>query len=266
MNQQQQDQEESGQDFMARSFTPVIMLDEADIPVETASGTLVKFNGHTILLTVHHAVSKHGRRAMDLYFDKSKGKQKVHLLGAPCAPLLIRGTALRKIQFKYFDFASFSVPPDIQPLRETISATGHVEDSAPRVMYDLDFSAPTVNEECIFAGFTKPTSYSLGSITGFELRLCIEKIQYKGLYPDKPWQYSFNLGKKHPGHSHYSGCSGSPILGQTGDLIGLVIGGKEENNLIFGVNLCFFEEFLKREYPRRNALALPREIRGQNTY
>jgi hypothetical protein len=47
----------------------------------------------------------------------------------------------------------------------------------------------------------------------------------------------FKLPFAHPGHEHFRGCSGAPIMGSSGHLAALVCGGCEECSEVWGISV-----------------------------
>ena len=57
--------------------------------------------------------------------------------------------------------------------------------------------------------------------------------------------YVFKLDGKHLGHINYQGCSGAPILEDNGKMVGLVVKGNEEKNLIYGIKISLYKSLLE---------------------
>ena len=53
--------------------------------------------------------------------------------------------------------------------------------------------------------------------------------------------FVFKLPFKHPGHEHFQGCSGAPILNADGQPVALVCCGEESNDEIWGISLEKFK-------------------------
>lgn len=53
--------------------------------------------------------------------------------------------------------------------------------------------------------------------------------------------HHFKLPGKHPGHKHFQGCSGAPILNENGKVVALVTGGDLDNDIVRGVSLTAYK-------------------------
>jgi CBS domain-containing protein len=51
----------------------------------------------------------------------------------------------------------------------------------------------------------------------------------------------FKLPFAHPGHDHFRGCSGAPVLSEGGKLVGLVSGGDIPTNVIRVLSLAAYK-------------------------
>ena len=235
------------------SFVPLKRLEEkTNKPIGMASGCIIFYKNSYWLLTVFHAV-KDGSWLLEIKYENER--QGVKGLLIPYSSF----TFLKEIQFSdelkerlkeggitvfqrflnetsFLDFAyrKFSEEEILQlpPYYQEILPDRTIRYEEPRRVLHADLSIkPQKEKRYGLAGFTMPQfdGYHLIQNLTIETNLFFDE--------EKEPFYIFKLGKTHPGHEFYKGCSGAPIIDEEGNLVSLVVGGDRKNSVIFGINL-----------------------------
>ena len=215
-----------------KSSVPLCRIDDKNNPTSSASGCLVDYCEHRVLLTVEHATGDFGRWAIQLHFDKSEGTQ-LYRLGAMN---FLESFSMKTGVSTTVDFSYVEVPKDTQPFRQEITENQELVEEYPISAFPIDFKMkPKTDDKFGFAGLVKnqledhPTATFLTS----ELKI-YDNLNYLRTDGDT---YVFQLPFNHPGHPEFQGCSGAPILNSSGMPIALLTGGCIKNNEIYGVSL-----------------------------
>lgn len=216
-----------------KSSVPLCRLDDSGHPSRPASGALVRFKGKNILLTVEHVTGDFGDWAIQIQYEPDNGT-KLFRLGA--MNFLRRGD-VSSGKFKTIDFSYLVVPEDIRPLKQEITESFEILGGIPIDVHELKFPClPDQNESYGFSGFIKASIEQ----HPHALILSSEAQIYDGLKYIETRDNDvlvFSMPETHPGHAEFEGCSGSPIISSKGEVIGLLTGGSESRNEIYGVSL-----------------------------
>lgn len=200
-------------------------------PVRVASGCLVDYGGKRILLTVAHATGNMCNWAIEVEFDKSKGKTLCYQLGRMH---FLKSVALeaREIKVEDVDFSYVEVPSHVVPRYQRISRQGDIRVDRPREILEPDFSLePSKDKTYGFSG--QVMSKCIGSYL-LSLPVIYPDLTFEGADGD----YTvFRLPMDHPGHEYFKGCSGAPILDSDGNVVALVCFGVVRENAIYGISL-----------------------------
>lgn len=214
-----------------RSSIPLRRVNEELLPQGIASGCLINYLGKRILLSVFHAVGKSGRWLIQLKYDAQRGQTETY---SPNAFNFLAEMRLGSPEIKNIDFAYTEVPSDIVSYFQDLKPTGECVEEFERTIFKPDFNiTPRTDEFYGFSGEVMPDFVSDFSA------LVVEHRTYPGLEylrTEHSFHY-FKLPVTHPGHEHFKGCSGAPIIDTKGNVIALVSGGSIENGEIWGVAL-----------------------------
>jgi len=130
---------------------PLRKLNEQHELVDSASGCLIDYFGHRLLLTVSHRGLSSGNWAMEVEFDQEKGT-KLHQLGG--LNYIARIDLARKTH-EQIDFAYALVPREIVSLYQEIGPGGYIKRTLPQFVFDETLeNAPCSEEYYHFAGQT----------------------------------------------------------------------------------------------------------------
>jgi hypothetical protein len=144
---------------------------------------------------------------------------------------------LSKRTLKDVDFSYVEVPSSVRGYRQEIEAPANVVKSETPITVHTPCleDMPQPNNKFGFCGMVMPTHENhFGQVYfGGELRV------YSGLsfLCTEDDYHVFSLPFPHPGHEHFQGCSGAPILSDTGSLVGLVCKGCVRTNEIWGISI-----------------------------
>ncbi len=212
------------------SSVPLRRLDENCLPTGIASGCLIDYSGKRLLLTVSHATADQENWAIEIGYKKDEGTIN-YQLGAMY--FLSEGSILTG-NFKDIDFSYVEVPKDLVVFRQEIDMAGNIINQVPIQIFKPDFDViPNSKEEYGFSGSVMPSiEHHQGKTYVFsELNI------YSGLQfvKEENQFYIFKLPMKHPGHDHFRGCSGAPIIDRKGNVVALVCSGSEETSEIYAV-------------------------------
>jgi hypothetical protein len=215
------------------STVPLVRLNEQRQPTCFASGCLIDYSGKRVLLTVSHATGDQKNWAIQLRYVPGKGVE-IFQLGAMH---FLKKASLSEPELKDVDFSYVEVPSTICAYRQDIEPPANVVKSEALIAVHKPSleDAPQPGDDFGFCGMVMPSPekhFDQTYIFG-ELRI------YFGLsfLRTEDDYHVFSLPFPHPGHEHFQGCSGAPILSRSGSLIALVCKGSEKTNEIYGISI-----------------------------
>lgn len=224
------------------SSVPLRKLRTDNKPIGIASGGLVDFNGHRILLSVFHATKNNGSWGIEVSSDSANGTKlykpgEFHYVGE----MKIGDPIIKEVDFSFRE-----VPNDLVSTLQEIDNSGRIIAEHERSIFELNYSKQlNGNLNYGFAGQVLP-EWHTNNMLASELRI------YDGLkYLRTEDQFHvFQTPVPHPGHEHFQGCSGAPILDEDGDIVALVCSGAVEKNTIYGVSLSRYQALLEVTYEK----------------
>lgn len=215
------------------SSVPLVSVNPNGRPTGMASGCLIDYSGRRILLSVSHATGNGGIWAIQQQYVPGKGAELYRMGGMN----FLKRATMDHPAFEDIDFSYAEVPPSTFAKRQKINPiTEEIEFEEYITVHQLSLdSVPMVNSSYGFSGLVK------SSLEHHADNLCLvsELRVYSGLSylrTDGNYHY-FKLPFKHPGHEHFKGCSGSPILSESGEIVALLCGGNEETSEVWGISL-----------------------------
>lgn len=229
-------------EFEARLYLSSVQLVRIGEEIEpncTASGALIDYGGKRVLLTVEHATRDQKRWAIQLRHDPGKGT-KVFGLGAMC--FLRKGKlADPKKAVDFVDFSYVEVPTAIRAFRQELDDTGAtILREAPITVHTASLSdVPEAGENYGFCGMVMAAIEHHPRMTALSGEIRVNSgLKYLRTEDDF---HIFELPFPHPGHDHFEGCSGAPVLGENGKLVGLISGGDIPSNTIHVLALAKYK-------------------------
>lgn len=221
-----------------RSSVQLVRLKGEGVPNGVASGCLVDYCGRRLVLSVSHATGDQLNWAIQLRYVPGQRCTEAHQIGS--MNFLSKGV-LGQSGLTDVDFAYAEVPADLVALRQDVdSATGRVLSQTPIDAHALTPSSePNPDREFGFCGMVKPDLQQRGDQMelGGELRV-YRKLTFSRT--DGDYHY-FKLPFPHPGHDHFQGCSGAPILDEAGTVVALVCGGCAAHDELWGISLRAYQ-------------------------
>lgn len=225
------------------SSVPLRQLNHMRQPVGFASGCLIDYSGKRLILTVAHATDNDKNWGIEIKAHEIQTTE-VYLIGAMM--FLTRGNLINE-SVDQIDFSYAKVPDDLQPNHHELDETGKIVNQQPKAILEIDFNIRP-NSEKLY-GFFGGTNFSTEGgllISDSRLVLDLKFLDAKGDY------YRFKLPKKHPGHDYFRGTSGAPILDSQGNVVALVCGGSETDDVIYGIALHPYKAALDVEVMTTN--------------
>jgi len=209
---------------------PLRRLDEADLPVGIASGCLIDYCGKRFLLSVQHAVKPTSSSwAVEVRYDRTKGTEVYR----PNHFNYMGEMKLGSASIRHIDFCYTEVPVDFVSHYQHVVPSGDILAERIRHVFATGLNdTPSADEVYAFSGQVFPERIE-------DTALCTEMRVYPGLryISQDDEYYVFKLPVNHPGHDHFKGCSGAPIVDNNRNVVALVCDGDETDNTIRGVSL-----------------------------
>jgi len=218
------------------SSIPLRKVDSQMLPVGIASGCLIDYLGTRIVLSVFHATKRDGNWAVEVKYEPGKGTQLYCPGGFHHLGLMKLGSAkIGEVDFSYREVSS-----DLISYYQEITPSGRVISEKEREVFQPDFYVqPDANEIYGFAGQVMPEMHGTTALVT-EMRV------YPGLkfVGTEDSYHVFELPVPHPGHEHFQGCSGAPIIDTKGNIVALVCHGDIDRNAILGISLSKYKVVL----------------------
>ena len=210
------------------------------LPIGIASGCLIDYQNTRIILSVFHATKKDGNWAIEVKYEPNKGTQ----IYRPGGFNYLGEMTLGSSKINEVDFSYREVSLDLISYYQEIKPSGQISSERAREVFTPDFTInPNIDEIYGFAGQVMPEMHG-------ETALVTEMCVYPGLkYIATEGKYHvFELPVPHPGHEHFKGCSGAPIIDTKGNVVALVRHGDIDRNVIFGISLNKYKIVLDVSY------------------
>lgn len=221
------------QEFLWLSSVPLVRLNDQRLPTGFASGCMIDYSGKRVLLTVSHATGDQKNWAIQLRYMPGKSTE-TYQLGSMH---FLKKASFTELNFKDVDFSYAEVSPSICAYRQEIEVPGNVVKSEKLITVHSSSleDVPKPSEKFGFCGMVMPTSENHFKQT----YIVSEPRIYSGLSFQRTENdyHVFSLPFPHPGHEHFKGCSGAPILSSTGSIVALVCRGNEKTNEIWGISV-----------------------------
>ena len=214
--------------YVKLSSIPLRKIDRSLMPIAIASGCLIDYEGKRIMLAVQHATGDMGDWAAEIRFEPKKGT-KLYRLGAMH---FLKSLNINDMVTKDVDFSYVSVPSDFVSYFQEIEPNGNIVSETSRVICSQSIDQePDKTELFGFSGQVMPKRSGQFFLTHHRTYLGLKYLRQEEDY------YVFKLPIEHPGHEHFQGCSGAPIIDKKGNTVALVCWGDDRKNLIYGISI-----------------------------
>jgi hypothetical protein len=222
------------QKLLGLSSVPLVRLGKNDIPDGFASGALIDYSGKRVLLTVWHATKDQKRWAVQVKYESGKGtlNQVVGVMN-----FLAKGSIAKPhSKLEPIDFSYVIVPSNLIAYRQQIEFPNIIKSEEPITVHAPSLvDVPVSGKNYGFCGLVLPVQEEHFGKTyvGREQRIYsgLSFLRTEGEY------HYFGLPFPHPGHKHFEGCSGAPILSEDGGLVGLLCGGDTDADEIYAISI-----------------------------
>ena len=216
------------------SSVQLVRLDRQMLPDAIASGCLIDYSGERLLLTVSHATDDQGNWTIQQKYVQEMGRTRSYQLGAMN---FLAKMSLSNPNFEDVDFSYVEVPKDFVAYRQEIDISKNTVNSETPIQVHSPslIDDPDENKNFGFCGMVMPSVEGHFGQNYFSVEPRIfdnlKFLRNEGDY------HCFLLPFEHPGHEHFKGCSGAPILDESGTLVALVCHGDMATNEIWGISL-----------------------------
>ncbi len=222
-------------EWVALTSIPVRHLDQNDLPIGSASGCLLDYKGRRFLLSAAHAISMRSTGWVMEMESNSRGTEFFRIPRMNYVGEIVRG----KGRMREIDLCYIEVPPNLGSIFR-LHTPMVVGPPQPRHVFETDLSSiPTHDQLFGFSGHVRLERHGDVGLAG-------ELAVYPGLsfLRSEDDFHVFKLPVPHPGHEHFQGCSGAPIVNAKRELVGIVSGGDADDDTIRGVSLTRYKYVL----------------------
>ncbi|MDD5598381.1 MAG: hypothetical protein PHV82_10585 [Victivallaceae bacterium] len=229
--------------YVSSSSVPLCQLDDKNLPIAIASGCIVYYKERRLLLTVEHATGNQGNWAIELEYDKDNGC-KLYRMGAMN---FVKKFSLPTNEGTKLDFSYVEIPDTVKAYRHILTSNGETISKEEIHTYNTKLcNLPNKDDEYAFSGYVMPQY--LPNPLKPEHKI-LERIFncFNGLkFIRQEQEISvFKLPFNHPGHEHFQGCSGSPIINSQNEPVALLCEGNSLTNEIFGISLKHMQPIIE---------------------
>ena len=208
----------------------LVQLDQERKPINHASACLVNYRDHLFVLTVAHATGNQGNWAIEVKYVPGQGVE-LYRLGAMG---FLQGFRIKhnKLKSQKIDFSYKLLLEPPAPRHQVLSTTGAILEDEPKYIVPSDLTlAPDASEQYGFWGLTRQTFDSHNLVAEPKLELGMKFDRTEG---DR---FFFKTREPYKTFKDYYGCSGAPILDDSGKLVSLVVEGDKNKTGIYGLDL-----------------------------
>lgn len=203
--------------YLRRVAIPLWALDSNKRVVKLGTGTLIDFEGKSILITAAHIDPGDVSWCILLRYESESGARLY-----PPGPL-------QRFEDERIDFAYAFVPSDLQPIYQEFSKTGKLLGEIDRLILVTDLTnVPEEGRRYRFAGFTDPFIVHEQQFLG-GIFITEKTLRYVERRDDR---YIFKLEGTHPGREYYEGSSGTAICDDAMTFVGILLAGDTTTNEI----------------------------------
>jgi len=215
------------------STVPLVSTGANGMPTGIASGCFIRYSGKKLLLSVQHATGNGGVWDIQQQYVPNKGAELYRLDGINfLMKANINTSEMVDIDFSYVEVpeTTFAKRQEINPHTSQVVSEELISELSPSLE-----SEPNGHTKYGFSGLVQPSLQQHGGndclVTDVRVYTGLEYLRTDGDY------HYFKLPFEHPGHEHFKGCSGAPIIGEDGELVALVCGGSTQTNELWGISL-----------------------------
>ena len=194
---------------------------------------MLDYRNKRFLLSVQHAVNKSSNNWVALLGDDGRnGMEYYKPANFNFVGEIVRDSGI----FRDIDFCYAEVLRDLVANYQFITPRG-ISDEKPRhIFHSALADVPNYQEIYAFSGKVNAEMHGSSS-------LVTETHVFPGLRYEKTEGefHFFRLPVPHPGHDHFKGCSGAPIVDRKKKVVALLCGGDVLTNMVRGVSLARYK-------------------------
>jgi hypothetical protein len=210
----------------------ITSLTSANLPDSSASACLVRFPKKTLLLTVAHATTVGQRWAIPCRYVPEKKGVDQFIFGPICTLGTLSLGKLKRGQLDPIpiDFAYAVVPNDLCIMQQEIDVTGAILSEKPKISLPAEFVDPKKDDTYCFYGLAN------GELNEKKQFVRQERKRSGMSFLKTDSMHHFRCGGGFRVADHL-GCRGAPILNGSGQLVSLVVKGRDDKQQVSGVYL-----------------------------
>jgi hypothetical protein len=242
------------------SSIPLKCLSSDGEIVGRASGCLIDYHGHRLILSAAHATVNPGIWCIELEFEPGKGQayyplDSLNFLGKISTQDLVgalKSGRLQELSRELVDFCYQLVPKGIESYYEEFDTGGQVLRRFARTVFESQLDElPGKGVKYGFSGISRvedlPDPRSPTGRVLVPTQVVCGVLSHLESNQDR---YYFALPGEHPGHDEFRGCSGAPIVSEKGELVALLVGSRPDDEAICGLPLRTFKTAIDIEVGR----------------
>lgn len=220
-------------DWVLITSHPLRRLDDQENLLGISSGTLFDYRGRRFLLTAQHSVPLGSN---DWLLDLGKVSDKGTEIYKPKNFLYVGEYTRSTGEGRVIDFCFSELPVDLNSIYQQRTPWLSGEERY-RHVFNSDLTIlPSAEQIYAFSGEIQPEKHGTGS---YAMTMTVNP-GLKYLRTDSE-MHVFGLPVTHPGHEHFRGCSGAPIVDMNRQVVALVCGGNEEEGTVYGVSIARYK-------------------------
>lgn len=206
---------------------PLIHLGEGDTVLGLGSGMMLDHAGCRFVLAVEHVVKRDATGWALVVQQDGRGRMEYY---RPNFFSYVGEIRLSTGEVRLLDLCAAQVSPVLETWYEYRTPRGLFDKLLHHIFDKRDLSDPTPEQTYGFSGQVRTEKHGTDAFAS-------DMVVYPGLmysHSDREVHH-FKLPVAHPGHDAFHGCSGSPIVDGSRNVVALVIGGDVPTNTVQGV-------------------------------
>lgn len=217
----------------------LVEIDKEKKPIGVASGFILKRYNKNVLISAGHCFR--GSKQMAIETSIIFGVETL-LFALPPVNLVKKGD-LKSNKFKDLDIAWVNFDPkEINNPHKDDDRLKGLKIELPAYLGPIN-NGPDPARPYAFASWSQCEFHSEKKTL---VRDAVYEVGMKYIGMDSEKEiYKFKLAREHQGHKFYKGASGSPIADEEGRIISILLGGNDQQNIIYGFPIKNLAEIIE---------------------